>query len=210
MEFDELIGALFGLYILLSILSGVLRGVRGRGPGPGREAGPEVLDMEELERRLREAQILEPEEAPRPGRRAPETAPAPAPAPSAAPPVAQRRPAAPGAPTPEPARTTLRPPSVGPSTLRPGWASAAEDDWDAAFDLEDADWAALEAEEPLRRPLPAAAEPRPAEKEAAPAALPAPIQAMVDQGHPWQAAFALKELLGPPRALAPYRVWPRD
>ena len=70
MEFDELIGALFGLYILLSILSGVLRGVRGRGPGPGREAGPEVLDMEELERRLREAQVLEQEEAPRPGRRA--------------------------------------------------------------------------------------------------------------------------------------------
>src|SRR5690606_41036163 len=106
--------------------------------------------MEELERRLREAQVLEQEEGPRPGRRAPETAPAPAPAPSAAPSASERRPATPGAPTPEPARTTLRPPSVGPSTLRPGWASAAEDDWDAAFDLEDVDWAALEAEEPLR------------------------------------------------------------
>lgn len=183
----------------MSIVSGVLRGGRRGAP---REDAPEVLDMDALERALREAREREQAGAPSPERSASPDSSAPTAAPRAVPSTAPSQPR--WAPTVSPVDRRATP-SVQRSTLadrtplQPSWAMDADDD-DWGIDVDDADWEALEQEEG-RTPRRTAARTDPR--------LPEPVQAFIDKGRPWQAAFVVQEVLGPPRALAPYRTWPR-
>lgn len=192
MDFEELLGALFVLYILGSMVSGFLRRGRpagrssedGKGVGPGRPRFPQVLDMEELERRLRDLAEGRPTE--RGGAEEPPAKPA-RPRPTASiPDIAP----APEAPT---FRTeTVRVPAVFPTDSEiDRWQ---DDDWD---DVErDESWA--RSKSPSERP-----------GAKGPAPLPPSVAAFMEQGNPWQAAFVVKEVLGPPRALSPHRGRPR-
>lgn len=162
--------------------------------------------MEELERRLREARRLEQAESSK--GRAPAGVPAPEPVPSPAPPAAPptvewrptvQRPTPPAAPTSPPRATPGRAPAVERTPLQPSGMGDRDDDWE--IDVEDAEWEAVEAEM-ARRPAGREAGPERRGLEAQPPGLPAPIQAFVKGGHPWQAAFVVKEVLGPPRSLS--------
>lgn len=175
---------MFVLYVLGSIVAGFLRGAGGRPAQPGqRPMAPEVLDMDDLERQLREARDREHP-------------------PPAAPPADDWTPTVqPAAPSPvrRPDPAAARP-STGsqPAEMQVAWDDDFADDWG---DGSDSEWE--DAERTARRR-------RPERKRAGDGRLPAPVHAFLDQGNPWQAAVVVKELLGPPRALAPYRTWPRD
>lgn len=187
LDFEELLGALFVLYILGSMVMGFLRRGRrpgsGDGEGPGRPGFPQVLDLEELEERLRDLAAGRrpgeggyassgpgPQVEPRPD--APEPAP----------------PAVGTAPTP-PAVATVRIPAVVPAAMRPeeDWADA--DEW---AELEDGSWSEPSA-------LPGSG------TTSGVRALPPAAASLLDRDNPWQAAFVIKEVLGPPRALNPHR-----
>lgn len=214
MSFDDLFGLLILLYVLSSIVGGLLRGRGSEGRGPGQ---PEVLDMDELERRLRERrarqETVKPAaqpaaEAPRP---APAPAPAPRPAPAPAPMASTKAPESrPAAPTAKPAAPTVRR-SLAPvgSTLRGAVQlsrpKTPDDDW--GVDMSDLDWDAVAAQEEIPRRR--ARRLRSATPAPKPRPLPAAIRYYLEHAEPWQAAVVLAEVLGPPRALAPYRVWPR-
>jgi len=214
MSFDDLFGLLILLYVLSSIVGGLLRGRGSEGRGPGQ---PEVLDMDELERRLRERrarqETVKPAaqpaaEAPRP---APAPAPAPRPAPAPAPMASTEAPESrPAAPTVLPAAPTVRR-SLAPvgSTLRGAVQlsrpKTPDDDW--GVDMSDLDWDAVAAQEEIPRRR--ARRLRSATPAPKPRPLPAAIRYYLEHAEPWQAAVVLAEVLGPPRALAPYRVWPR-
>lgn len=237
MSFDDLFGLLILLYVLSSIVGGLLRGRGSEGRGPGQ---PEVLDMDELERRLRERRARQETVKPaaQPAAEAPRPAPAPAPAPRPAPapaPMASTEapesrpaastvlPAAPtvapsaapsarplAAPTAKPAAPTVRR-SLAPvgSTLRGAVQlsrpKTPDDDW--GVDMSDLDWDAVAAQEEIPRRR--ARRLRSATPAPKPRPLPAAIRYYLEHAEPWQAAVVLAEVLGPPRALAPYRVWPR-
>lgn len=180
MDFEELIGVLFTLYILGSMVAGFFRrGAGGRKSGSeGRAKGtglPRVLDMDELERRLRELAT---------GRRVPEPEPEP---------QAERVAASPPTTTAVPTKVSI--PAVvsdGPKHRGGQW-TVPEDGWE---ELPDPAWAAVEE--------------RPVSRRAAVAdGLPPVVADVARRDNPWQAAFVIKELLGPPRALAPHRGRPR-
>src|SRR5690606_1990194 len=214
MSFDDLFGLLILLYVLSSIVGGLLRGRGSEGRGPGQ---PEVLDMDELERRLRERRARQETvksaaqpaaEAPRP---APAPAPAPRPAPAPAPMASTKAPESrPAAPTAKPAAPTVRR-SLAPvgSTLRGAVQlsrpKTPDDDW--GVDMSDLDWDAVAAQEEIPRRR--ARRLRSATPAPKPRPLPAAIRYYLEHAEPWQAAVVLAEVLGPPRALAPYRVGPR-
>lgn len=197
LDFEELLGALFVLYILGSMVSGFLR--RGRqvrtsgdepsSSGKGRPRFPQVLDMEELERRLRDLAEGRPpgqrdDPAPFGEREAGEGTETPV----AAPPTPA------GVPTEarKPRSVTVRVPAVVPAAADPdGWA--ADEDWD---DVRDSSW-------PTMQHLPK----EPAASRAT--ALPPAVLSYMERGNPWQAAFVIKEVLGPPRALNRHRGRPR-
>lgn len=229
---------MFVLYILGSIVAGFVRGAGGRPARPDQSPMfPEVLDMDELERRLREARDREhPPESSATGSEPTESSP-PAQGQSAAPPTSEWRPTVrptatmTGSDRPMVPQTTST--SVGRSTpqtpaapvdgraersavagrtpLQPSWVRDRAYDGDT--DGDGADWEEIERFEGLsdrhrtsrasvrvetiHRRLPSDGR------------LPSPIQAFLDEGNPWQAAFVVKEVLGPPRALAPYRTWRR-
>lgn len=196
MDFEQLIGVLFTLYILGSMIAGVVRRGRptppgdGEGRGPARTGLPEVLDMDELERRLRDlagGRVGRPD--PTGPAQSPEPSVARTPTPSASPSASE--PAVPslpqGAPRPVPAATR--------STFPEGdrWRGAV-DDWES---WEEGVW------EPERSRTASEGYPSKA------ASLPPAVEAYMRKGNPWQAAFVVKELLGPPRALYPHRNHPR-
>ncbi|HEY8496338.1 MAG TPA: hypothetical protein VIK98_04800 [Limnochordales bacterium] len=183
MGFEELFSLLFFLYVLGSVLSGLLRRSADPGAPTGTGEGPDlVLDMEELERRLRRAsqeRLGQPQ--PPAGHGRGETPPSLVPpAAPAVPPTAAR--------AVQPAK-----PAVRSSTMAPRVRGVPFDD-----DLGQ-DWSAPAAP----APRPAAPRPRVA------AGLPPTVAALVREGHPWLAAVVMREILDPPRALRPYRVWPR-
>lgn len=198
MGLDELFSLLFFLYVLGSVLSGLLRRSAGPGAPNGTEEDPElVLDMEELERRLRRAR----EE--RLGRPQPPASSWDGPAGPASPFEGPMGPGSPLEAPVAPAARTVRPtaaravqpakPTVRPSTMAPSVRGVPFDD-----DL-GGDWG-----------VPAAPAPRPAARRRRPAAgLPPAVAAFVRKGQPWLAAVVMREILDPPRALRPYRVWPR-
>lgn len=129
LDFEELLGAIFVLYILGSMVAGFLRRGRPQRPtdekAPGRPGLPEVLDTDELERRLRELatgrQEVQQEPEPHPQPVGPEVAPAAPPA------VAPPRPA------------SVRVPAASP-------VQRDELDWD---ELTDSAWA--DADKPRRK-----------------------------------------------------------
>lgn len=186
----------------MSVVSGIFRGARRSQSGDA----PEVLDMDELERSLREAREGELVGEP--------SSPS---SPPVSPPVAREvsapsvGPSEPERPRPSVTAARRATPTVHPSTLaertplQPSWV-VDDDDADWTADVDDAEWEAMEEEGTPRRT--AAGSSTPAGK-AAGGRLPDPVQAYLDKGRPWQAAFVVQEVLGPPRALAPYRTWPR-
>lgn len=198
MDFEGLIGFLFLIYFLGSIIAAVFRRERSRGDGPktpqtGRRRGSvfgEVLDMDELERRLREArdaamETVEPRAAEADDDPAPE-APAPIPVPPPAaelPPVVVPPVAAP--PEPRPRR---------PRRVFPAPTMAGDPRWETVMDDE------LQAE---------AATPPARTAAVATADLPPAVQNALRRGKPWQAAFIMQEVLGPPRGLRPHRPGPQ-
>lgn len=214
------------MYILSSIVGGIFRGRRRGGAAGDESVFPEVLDMDELERRLREARSQE--EAAEPVRELfseeprPTTVPATVPtagpqaSPAAEPtasPTAVPSAASTAAPMAAPATPTQKVPSAvkpsaigGRTVVQPNWAQDADDEWDVGLD--DADWDTLEGDG-VRTHRPAGARRRPPTPPSKRGALPEPIAAFVKDGHPWQAAFVVSEVLGSPRALAPYRTFPR-
>lgn len=207
--------------MLSSIVGGIFRGTRTAGR---RESGDgKVVDMKELERRLREARAQQPAEPsttparePSPQADTPRWSPAPAvpdprPAPSAAttsttsPGKALRPVTLPGTATAVPAS---RPPVARAErpvrrTLQPRRLSAPEDDW--GLDPNDLDWDREEMGSHGRSPT----RPSPSAAAGRTPPLPAAVQRYLDREQPWQAAVVIAEILGPPRALLPYRVWPR-
>lgn len=208
----------------MSFIGGILRGLPTAGRGG--EGAPEVLDMDELERRIREARarrvsvetVSEPlrEE----GERTEQTAPAP---PRPAEPAATRRPAPSAAPHVVPSAKPQTAPATAPQgaprpaadgsrlrvTVQPSKLRGLADDWDGGMD--DLDWKALDdQEEAVRRLGPWHGRRRTRRMDARPRqSLPAPISRFMERGHPWQAAIVVAEVLGQPRALARHRVWPR-
>ncbi|MFO7265134.1 MAG: hypothetical protein C0P62_002930, partial [Bacillota bacterium] len=114
------------------------------------------------------------------------------------------------APTAKPAAPTVRR-SLAPvgSTLRGAVQlsrpKTPDDDW--GVDMSDLDWDAVAAQEEIPRRR--ARRLRSATPAPKPRPLPAAIRYYLEHAEPWQAAVVLAEVLGPPRALAPYRVWPR-
>lgn len=186
----QLLVGLFILYILRSVFEGISRGGRAgkRGPDssekPGLPTWSDVLDMDELERRLRELRGDEPSAesssetfVEREERYPPVLS---IPAPVSPPPTSEPATiAAPQQPAP-PARRTAEAVDM--------WAD--DGDWDDA--LLDSVWDDV--------PLPATHRRDRAARRTD--QLPAAVQAYVDRGTPWQAAFVLKELLGPPRGLS--------
>lgn len=179
MDFEELLGVIFVLYLLGSMVAGFFRRGRPRQStdekAPGRPGLPEVLDTDELERRLRELATGRREARPEPE---PERQP-----------VEQE---------PRPQRP-IAPPTVAPTPPAPVRAPAAlpvrrdEFGWDELSD------AALQDADKQRRKR----------AQTAGQSLPPVIEGFVRRGDAWQAAFVMKEVLGPPRALSPHRGRPR-
>lgn len=220
MSFDDIFVVLFLLYVLSSVLSGLVRrgapgGRRAQDSPSDGELGPIVLDMEELERRLRrarEATAAPPAagggEGPQPvvlqGAERDS-------APAARRPSGQRGPSRRGPGTerpgerpawsrPEPTRrqsaaTQAAKPTIHPSTIAPrlrgvDFESSLGEDWDAAPGA------------PPERTQ------RPQAYRAGGGATPA-VAALLSGDNPWRAAVILREVLDAPRAARPYRVWPR-
>lgn len=220
MAFEELIGILFVLYILGSIVAGFLRGAGGRPAQPGQPpVYPEVLDMDELERRLREAREREhPPESRSPADEF-ESEPPMRPSPERTVAATVQRASERAATTTmlrdsERAATTTmrrapeRATFAGRTPLQPSRVRDADNDW--GDDADDAEWEALERSEGLTvRPGSRNREMTPPRSGMSSGRVPEPVQAFLERGNPWQAAFVVKEVLGPPRALSPYRTWPR-
>ncbi len=103
--------------------------------------------------------------------------------------------AAPTTPT-QKVRSAVKPSAIGGRTVvQPNWAQDADDEWDVGLD--DADWDTLEGEGAASRSRLVARRrrPRPGIRR-----FPEPIGTFAQHGHPWQAAFVVSEVLGPPRA----------
>jgi|SRR5690625_3817961 len=199
LDFEQLIGLLFALYILGSMVAGFFRrgrsGGRGRPTGPARPGLPDVLDMDELERRLRElagerVEEYDPSEAPasrEPGK--------PEPRPELTPPVTSAPPS-----PPRPAMPPMTPAGPRPAPVtrlpREDMRPLRDDDFEGWQD-DETDWARWARGEEA---FPARASD--AKRPDAVPGLPPVVAAYMRQGKPWQAAVVVKEILGPPRAFA--------
>ncbi|HEY8416855.1 MAG TPA: hypothetical protein VIK93_02335 [Limnochordales bacterium] len=130
------------------------------------------------------------------------------------------------------AQPTVRPSTVRPSPMRPvplrpmtmrpstGRPSESADEWPAIEEWDD--WPAdpLEPEAlPARRGHGRSVPGRPGRRPGAPGrripgptsgdGLPPAVAALLERGQPWLAAVVIKEIWEKPRALRPYRLWPR-
>lgn len=193
----QLLGTLFVLYILRAILQGLTQGKPSASKHDERGSRwSDVLDMDELEKRLREVRsTLEGRPDSEHITPAEETAPLEQPAADVEPVSAEEMPAS-SAPIPPVVLFDHDQRVTSPISQRDVRPDDGLDDW--LSDVDDDEW-----DELARHGWSAERESQQFEHTAE-NRLPTAIDAYMQRGKPWQAAFVVKELLGPPRALHPF------
>lgn len=196
MGLDELLSLLFFLYVLGSVLSSLVR--RSAPPGTPGETPDEpdvIVDMEELERRLRRARVEHVGEPLPPAARRREELPAQGPGSSSGR-LSETSPAgreAPAIPKVRVSAARAPKPTVRRSRMAPRIQGVAFHD-----DLGE-EWVSTAAVVPRRA----------GRRQGGVQPFPPAVAAILETGRPWLAAMVTREILDAPRALRPYRIWPR-